>query len=152
MTKSNVTEYVVGFYFDRTFQQVVLIWKNKPDWQKGKLNGVGGKIEHGESPVDAMIREFNEETGVLHGDWTDLVVLSGTNWRVYFFCAIGEDDHFEYVESKEEEEVAKIEIERLLQWDFPHIANLDWLIPMAMHKLQYPEEQMAFNNQTTTNE
>ena len=37
---------------------VVLTHKNRPAWQAGKLNGVGGKIELLESPVAAMVREF----------------------------------------------------------------------------------------------
>jgi 8-oxo-dGTP pyrophosphatase MutT (NUDIX family) len=30
--------------------EVLLIEKQKPAWQRGKLNGVGGKIEPGENP------------------------------------------------------------------------------------------------------
>jgi 8-oxo-dGTP diphosphatase len=141
-----MTEYVCGFYFDHTFQQVALIWKNKPAWQKGKLNGIGGKIEKGELPITAMRREFHEETGVLHNGWVELITLTGAEWRVYFFCSVGKVNEFEYVETKEEEEVAKIEIERLLAWDFDHIPNLDWLIPMAINKLQFPEEIMSFES------
>lgn len=142
--EKKLIEYVCGFYFDHKFKQVVLIWKNKPDWQKGKLNGIGGKIEKGELPITAMRREFYEETGILHNEWVDLITLTGEEWRVYFFCSIGKVNEFEYAETKEEEEVAKIEIERLLAWDFDHIPNLDWLIPMAMNKLQFPEEKMSF--------
>jgi 8-oxo-dGTP diphosphatase len=62
-----MTEYVLGFAFDSN-EEVVLIRKNKPDWQRGLLNGVGGKIEENESSYAAMVREFHEETGVrLHG-------------------------------------------------------------------------------------
>ena len=51
-------EYVVGFMFSEE------ILKNKPDWQAGRLNGVGGKVEPNEYPDQAMVREFEEETGV----------------------------------------------------------------------------------------
>jgi 8-oxo-dGTP diphosphatase len=65
-------KYVVGFMFSTDLQFVALIRKNRPEWQAGKLNGIGGKIEEDESPRDAMIREFYEETGVLTAsdDWT----------------------------------------------------------------------------------
>jgi len=139
-----IQEYVCGFYFDSLFKHVVLIWKNKPEWQKGKLNGVGGKIEKGELPITAMRREFFEETGVLHNEWIDLITLTGEGWRVYFFCTIGRVNEFEYVETKEDEEVAKIEVDRLLVNDYPHIHNLDWLIPMGIHKLKYNKETMSF--------
>jgi 8-oxo-dGTP diphosphatase len=144
--ENNIINYVCGFYFDATLEQVVLIWKNKPAWQKGKLNGVGGKIEKGELPITAMRREFNEETGILHNDWTELIILTGDDWRVYFFCAIGKVNEFEYAETKEEEEVAKIEVNRLLANEYEHIANLEWLIPMAIQRLCFPQELMSFSD------
>lgn len=54
--------YVLGFLFSEDGSRVLLIWKNRPAWQAGKLNGIGGKIEDGEQPLDAMKREFVEET------------------------------------------------------------------------------------------
>ena len=57
--------YVVGFLFSDDRKKVVLIEKTHPGWQKGKWNGIGGHIEEGELPKDAMQREFNEEAGVL---------------------------------------------------------------------------------------
>lgn len=91
-----------------------------------------------------MRREFREETGIDHETWLPLIILTGSDWRVYFFHAVAKEYHFEYAESKEEEEVAKIEIDRLLAWDYQHIPNLDWLIPMALNKILYPEEIMSF--------
>jgi len=59
-------EYVLGFAFDETKNNVVLILKNRPAWQKGFYNGVGGKVEkYDEDYHAAMSREFLEETGVL---------------------------------------------------------------------------------------
>jgi len=43
---------------------VMLIRKAKPEWQKGRLNLVGGKVEPGESFDQAAVREFIEETGL----------------------------------------------------------------------------------------
>ncbi len=59
-------EYVLGFAFNKDKTQVVLILKNRPDWQKGKFNGIGGKIEPSDENIHrAMVREFYEETGVV---------------------------------------------------------------------------------------
>ncbi|MEM2216987.1 MAG: 8-oxo-dGTP diphosphatase [Thermofilaceae archaeon] len=42
----------------------VLLIRKKVGFGKGKLNGVGGRIEVGESPVEAAIREGVEEVSV----------------------------------------------------------------------------------------
>jgi 8-oxo-dGTP diphosphatase len=65
-----IQNYVVGFLFDPTLSRVVLIRKEKPAWQKGLLNGVGGKVELNESFEEAMAREFAEETGEWVSHWT----------------------------------------------------------------------------------
>ncbi len=38
--------------------------KKKHDLNSGKWIGVGGKIEHGEAPEEALLREVKEETGL----------------------------------------------------------------------------------------
>lgn len=63
-------KYCLGFAFSEDFKYLVLIKKNRPEWQKGLLNGVGGKVDtKDESFRDAMIREFFEETNVLQNNW-----------------------------------------------------------------------------------
>jgi len=57
-----MTHYVLGFAFD-DLGRVALVRKEKPDWQRGRWNGIGGKVEQ-EACFDAMEREFREETGV----------------------------------------------------------------------------------------
>ncbi len=65
-----MNEYVLGFCFNKDMNEVLLIKKNYPDWQKGKLNGLGGKVELGESHHEAMVREFHEECGLNVDEWT----------------------------------------------------------------------------------
>lgn len=73
--------YVVGLMFDLSGTYVALVRKNRPKWQAGRLNGIGGHVEDHEwtSPIDAMVREFHEETGVATttADWTPTVILEG---------------------------------------------------------------------------
>jgi 8-oxo-dGTP pyrophosphatase MutT (NUDIX family) len=61
--------YCLGFAFNEDRTKVVLIKKNKPDFLKGLLTGVGGYVEPNETPEEAMPREFEEETGVLITGW-----------------------------------------------------------------------------------
>lgn len=41
----------------------LMVLKEKPSWQKGRLNLVGGKVEPGETPEAAAVRELEEESG-----------------------------------------------------------------------------------------
>lgn len=88
-----IRRYVLGFYL--TPQGVVLIRKSKPEWAKGKLNGIGGHIEEGETPLEAMVREFDEEAGIKSAsdEWTELLTLRGDGtkttkpWEMVVFSA-----------------------------------------------------------------
>ncbi len=124
-----MTRYVCGFVFHPSKQLVCLIKKEKPKWQKGKWNGIGGKIEKGELPEEAMTREFKEETGVYFtsNNWTEIVTLRGDDWEVVFF----------YYMSLFVMKVKTMEKEQVMVHDpkaLPDniIFNLRWLIPLAM--------------------
>src|SRR5688572_10928292 len=94
-------KYVAGFVFNEDASRVLLIHKQKPDWQLGKFNGVGGKIRRGESPVQAMTRECNEEAGLLlRGHrWKEFCVLQGDGFVVHFFNAFVENNIFDHAKS-----------------------------------------------------
>lgn len=62
--------YVVGIAVDPDRTHGLFVLKNRPTWQAGFFNGVGGKIEVDESPAEAMVREFFEETKI-RTDFTD---------------------------------------------------------------------------------
>jgi 8-oxo-dGTP diphosphatase len=125
-----MTKYVCGFLFDSTFKTVALITKNKPEWQKGKLNGIGGKIEGSELPREAMQREFKEETGlyIWEYEWTPIAEISGEDWIVYFFYSWSSD--ISNIKSMEEEKVALYNVTAVQ--DLDAIPNIKWLIPMCL--------------------
>jgi 8-oxo-dGTP diphosphatase len=123
--------YVVGFLFQNSGKEVALIAKLRPEWQKGMLNGVGGKIKsEEESPAQAINREFKEETGADIQDWRLFCILSDIrefSWKVFMYSA-----HTNNVNIKtcEDEEVAWYQVK-----DIPTlntVPNLRWLIPMAL--------------------
>lgn len=128
--------YVCGFMFSENLKWIALINKIKPEWQFGKLNGIGGKIKHDklEWPINAMIREFFEETGVqtTKADWRMFCLYElKSNSDVYFF--VGSSDKVHYVKTKEEEIVLLKEFALLKATHFGScMPNLAWLIPMAL--------------------
>lgn len=82
-------KYVVGLVFDET-ERVMLIEKKRPNWQKGLLNGVGGEIKTNETPIDAMIRECKEESGLCIDTWHlyDKVTFDNGIELNYFCCLV----------------------------------------------------------------
>lgn len=124
---SNHKTYVAGFLFDVDYEHVALIKKEKPDWQKGRLNGIGGKIEPGELSPDAMRREFLEETGMDVEGWKQFIQLSGGGFSVDFYYALGNPWN---VQTTTDEQVGCYQVSELTQLNT--IPNLQWLIPMAM--------------------
>src|SRR4051812_29135338 len=81
--------YVAGFLFRKSGCEVALIRKNKPDWQKGFWNGIGGKVEPGETAYQAMRREFREEAGADINAWREFCCLTCDDGkaRIHFFTA-----------------------------------------------------------------
>lgn len=123
------TYYVAGFLFTEGNEHVALIRKAKPQWQAGKLNAIGGKIEYGETPSQAMVREFGEETGLRHTEWREFCVLEGPTSRVHFFVTVGPAHRLTSMETERIEivRVATIRSEQTIE-------NLQWLIPLALDK------------------
>jgi 8-oxo-dGTP diphosphatase len=121
-----MTEYVAGFMFDD--DKVALVVKNRPKWQSGRMNGIGGHIESGETEHEAMAREFQEETGYVTDpdQWYNFNTLSGKDWKVYFFYGFGK---LSQLKSTTDEEIVIVPVSEVDVYN--SIPNLTWLIPMA---------------------
>ena len=138
--------YVVGFLFNDEKSRVALIEKNRPDWQKGKLNGIGGKVWPSELPSHSMVREFEEETGVLLTKWELFAVLRDALESVFvisFFFAIS-SNALDKVTTNTEEKVIICDIDSLPGLNI--VNNLNWLIPMAlsMDKLETSRTEVNY--------
>lgn len=127
-------ESVLGFIFDPTLQKVLLIKKNRPEWQRGKYNGIGGKVESGEIAIEAMTRETVEETGlqVSNESWVLVAMSSSNDWDLTMYAAV-------YTDAMQD---AKTVTDEAVEWvpihDLPEtvISNLTWKIPLCLDKLR----------------
>lgn len=133
--------YVVGFAFSDT--RVLLTRKTKPAWQKGLLNGIGGLVEKGETIVEAMCREFQEEAFLVTkpGDWIHRVRLitykkekyDNTEYSVDFFLTyLDPKQHYIALRAASEatnEKLIWVQISNMCLMRI--IPNLLWLIPLC---------------------
>jgi 8-oxo-dGTP diphosphatase len=131
-----VQSYVLGFCFSRDHRKVVLIAKTKPPWQAGRLNGVGGRVETGETPAQAVAREFREEAQCEDAlDWEPFGRLRGGDWEVWLFHA-----HYLYLPIYNESPEGTVSVHHTpvvltdptSQGHAP-LPNLRYLIPMAIN-------------------
>jgi 8-oxo-dGTP diphosphatase len=123
-----MTEYVVGFMFTPGKDQVVLIKKARPQWQEGLLNGVGGKVEPGETPSDAMRREFREETSIDLTFWNDFGCIFGPEYLVHLFR--GASAHAYNVRTMTDETVGLYSVSDLRR--LPTVSNVPALVLLAL--------------------
>lgn len=128
--------YVVGFAFTEKLDYVLLVEKRRPDFQKGLINGIGGKIDKGETPIDAMRRESLEEIGLsLTFKWDCKGVMKGINndgrlFECYIFYAY--TDEINNYRQMEDEPLLFVNTQRYK--DLPLMENLKFLIPMGMSR------------------
>lgn len=102
--------------------------KKKNDMHEGKWNGLGGKIENGETPEACAIREIKEESGLDVSDpqfkgFITFPNFDGDNdWYVFLFC-------FENYEGE------------LIDSDEGH---LEWIDPVRMDQIPLWEGDRIF--------
>jgi 8-oxo-dGTP diphosphatase len=125
-----MTNSTLGFIYTPDFQKVLLITKHSPERHRGKLNGLGGKSEPGESGEECISREVSEEAGlnIPVQSWKKIGNLIWEEWQVEIYATVfsGSENN---VQSLTEDEVAWYEVDHL-----PNnvITNLRWLIPLGI--------------------
>lgn len=125
--------FVMGFVFNCDLNRVLLIKKLRPEWMAGRWNGIGGKIDPGETPLKAMIREANEETGQFFL-WTQKITFICPGGTVFVYAAT-------YPVYKIDFE--QIEDEKLAVWYVKHLPdevmnNLRFFIPLCLADVATP--------------
>lgn len=136
-----MNHYCLGFLFNKTQDHVALIRRIKKDWQEGKLNGIGGNIEPGESDQRAMAREFFEETGVKvpQVDWQPAIHYSLPGAVLHIFVAVDKEN--KYITRLRETgsgQPGSYWVEGVCQ-SSEVVPNLGWIIPMLLDFLTNPQ-------------
>lgn len=138
--------------FSEDKSKVLLILKDRPKWQKGKLNGIGGKFDPSQDHIShrhCQMREFEEETGIKTEmtDWEVFAIISGQEtenktgtelgsfFRIYCYRAFS-DKIFKFNQPESEHPVI-IDLLNPESEDYivyqPILPNVNWLIPMALY-------------------
>lgn len=125
--------YTLGFLFNQTLTKVLLIHKLKPDWQKGKINGLGGKFEQDEDAFTCIAREVEEESSIrtTPSEWKKIGELHSSKWVVDVMAMIYNSDE-NNAKSMEEQKIDWRSVDSL---PVNIMSNLSWLIPMCKDKL-----------------
>jgi 8-oxo-dGTP diphosphatase len=143
--------------FDESREHVLLIRKNKPKWQEGLYNGIGGKVQlrkdintnTGEIkqyediylPIydfrKDMSREFEEEVGIKTSseEWEYCLEMYNEKFTVFVYRCFSDNVH-DYRQMEEEVPCTFL----LSQWTGRGcINNLSWIIPMLLdNELKFP--------------
>lgn len=133
--------YTLGFIFDATLENVLLIQKQRPAWQAGKLNGVGGKLEENETLTQCIAREVNEEASLetQPQDWVSVGKMGNAEWEVHVFTT----------QYHGEKDLARSLTDEEVQWHPAQtlpaniIPNLSWLVPLCLDHLLGKEVKYA---------
>lgn len=141
-------KYVLGFIVCRETQEILLIRKLKPEWQKDKLNGIGGKVEDKETPEYAMYREAKEETGleISKERWINFAVMNcergskdgvSDTWSVEVFIAIVDRKLFYQYDSPEAEKIQRMHLYELNTVNslYGFLGNITWLVGMGIDSI-----------------
>lgn len=127
--------YVLGFIFSTDLKRVALLRKDRPEWQAGKLNGIGGKLEKNELALDGMVRECQEETSIFipEENWNYFAVFDGEYHQVHCFKTTYHN--IEDLVCPESEKIEYISLDNLHK---EHLMdNVKYLIPMALSSCKF---------------
>lgn len=120
--KHPVQQYTVVVLLNSDGSKVLLTKKDRTSFA-GMLNGVGGKIEQGEKPMDGAYREIQEETSLMPDDiqmmtWLGTLTIpeqcdeknADKYPELFFFGGIVDDESKAHKPDSETEPIAWYEI------------------------------------------
>ena len=128
-------EYVVGLAFNKAGNRLLLIEKQKPEFLKGKWNGLGGSVEEGETYHEAIAREVHEEAGILisPSKWEEFAHVE-SHYQGKLFGKVVYlktfTDEILAAKTMETEKIAVESVENALNY-LVMPQNLHWMIPLC---------------------
>ncbi|WP_136604873.1 NUDIX hydrolase [Paenibacillus dokdonensis] len=127
--------------FIKKGDRILLLNRNKSSWM-GMWNGVGGKLEPGETPRESMLREIMEETGIvperLHfkGLVTWLTESRKTGGMYTYMAELPEEFHYPTPIQTDEGILDWKELEWILH---PDNRGIVYNIPKSLEKILFDE-------------
>jgi len=135
--------YTLGFIICE--DKVLLIEKQKPEFQRGFLNGLGGKIEDNEKVEDCIVREVKEECNMntISSDWQHFCTMFGCKeskdnisdmeyWNVFCFVTTVDYIKFNTILQTEKEKLQVTSLSAIYTLNNKLLGNISWLIGMAI--------------------
>ena len=124
--------YTVGLLFSEDKKKIVLMLKNRPSFHAGLYNAPGGKVEAGEAPIQNVVREIYEETGIVTDwkDWEEVLVYPGreeSGFKAIYVYKTVVDVNKAY--TKEDQPVEVFDVNNLPE---NRVKNLSWMIDAAL--------------------
>ncbi|MGJ0328781.1 NUDIX hydrolase [Aliarcobacter cryaerophilus] len=103
---------VVGIITDN--EEILLLKKNNPDWQKGLYNGIGGKVELNTTPLETIIKKCQEELGVNILNWIELdSEISSSGIEIVYFLTTLNEGEIKKLQSQTDERAELFSINNL---------------------------------------
>ena len=103
---------VVGIITDN--EEILLLKKNNPDWQKGLYNGIGGKVELNTTPLETIIKKCQEELGVNISNWIELdSEISSSGIEIVYFLTTLNENEIKKLQSQTDERAELFSINNL---------------------------------------
>lgn len=122
--------------------------KKKGDMNHDKWLGIGGKIEAGESPDEALLREAKEETGLTLTSWRFRGIVTfvsdGYTEYMYLFTADGFSGHLRDCDEGQLQWVSRAFVDALPKWEGDKLfLDLLWKdAPVFLMKLCYEGQKL----------
>ncbi len=103
---------IVGIITDN--EEILLLKKNNPDWQKGLYNGIGGKVELNTTPLETIIKKCQEELGVNISNWIELdSEISSSGIEIVYFLTTLNEGEIKKLQSQTDERAELFSINNL---------------------------------------